>query len=174
MCCRDLIASSGFLIPKQPKRYWCAVKQQTNKASHDQWSWRTVILQGDSNWANYIANAIAKWASGSHTEDCRHKDPLWWLDGRRKRTIGCSCPSKVQTGLGRWPTREISTDYNAKRNLPSFPWPNVSTVMVVFIQKQVRLLVTQRQQCHQWKPKVMIFFSKLAAKRLQNQNVHAR
>jgi len=113
-----------------------------------------LLLQDDSNGANYIANA--KWASGLCTEDCRHKDLLWWRDGRWKRTIGPSCSSKVQTELGR-PSREITKDYNAKRNVPSL------TKRVDgdggFYTKQVRLLVPQRWQCHHSSRRLWFFLN---------------
>jgi len=50
------------------------------------------------------------WASGSCPED-RHN---WWRDGRWKRTIGSSCPSKIQTGLGNRSSQKMLTDYNNK------------------------------------------------------------
>jgi len=136
MCCRDLIASFWYLIPM--------LHVMINELDE-------LLLESDSNGANYKANAVTKWASGSCTEDCRHTESLWWRDGRWKRTIiGRSCSSKVPTVDEEfWLTTML-------KKVP-LPWPHVSTLMVVFIQKQVRLLVPQHQQCHKWKPKVMIF-----------------
>jgi len=116
-----------------------------------------LLIQGDSNWAKLTLSLSLVHALKTGII----KVSLWWRDGRWKRTIGCSCPSKIQTGLGRRPSRKILTDY--KETCHSLDqtcrrwWWSSSTAPAVSSMEAEGL----------------DFFSKLAAQRLQSENVHS-